>query len=148
MLPTQKRLFLAMIIAGLCVVGRPIEASTPTVTITPTASLVSTPTVTPTSLPDNFPRFDAGSFVFPDPAKGDTACLAFSLPEAGDVTLSIFNGVGNPVAQLKEQREAGLQGWNFHIGTYAPGVYYYQIKLKADTGADFKFAIGKFRVIR
>jgi hypothetical protein len=152
----KKCLFLAVVVGGLCAVGRPTEAATltptPTLTMTmtlmPTVTVSQTSTVTPTSLPADFPTFESGSFVFPDPARGDTACLAFSLPESGTVTLGIFNSVGNPAAQLKEWREPGLQGWTFHIGSYAPGVYYYQLKLKSDSGSDFKFSIGKFRVIR
>jgi hypothetical protein len=128
----------------------PSPTSTPTVTATPLASITPTWTISPTAtpLPPGLQGLSSGSYVFPEPARGDTATLALVLPESGLATFTIFNSAAAPVARLEDQRAAGPQAWTFHVGSYAPGVYYYRVLLKGDSGAYSSLPTGKFRVLR
>jgi hypothetical protein len=128
----------------------PSPTVSPTFSMTPLALPTSTPTITLTStpLPAGLQSLSAGSYVYPEPARGDTANLAMVLPESGQASITIFNSAGAAVAHLQDPRPAGLQVWTFHINAYAPGVYYYRVTLQGDSGKSSSLPTGKFRVLR
>jgi hypothetical protein len=64
---------------------------------------------------------------FPNPFNPSTQIL-FSLPEAGDVTLKVYDAIGNELATLhKGFLAAGNYTFNWNASAYASGVYFYKL---------------------
>ena len=67
---------------------------------------------------------------YPNPFN-PTATISFSLPQAGDVRLEVFNIVGQKVATLVEsQMEAGEHSVVWNAGDMASGVYLYRLQAR------------------
>jgi len=65
---------------------------------------------------------------YPNPFNPSTK-IEFALPESGDVTLNIFNILGQKVATpFNGKLEAGVQSLPFNAAGLSSGVYIYQIK--------------------
>ncbi|MBK9097157.1 MAG: VCBS repeat-containing protein [bacterium] len=65
---------------------------------------------------------------YPNPFN-PTTTIQFSLPQAGDVTLKIYNLLGEEVKTLVEEyRQAGIHSVQFHANTLASGIYFYRIR--------------------
>jgi hypothetical protein len=65
---------------------------------------------------------------FPNPARATTT-IAFTLAEAGDVTLEVFDLSGRKVATVVEgRRSAGENEATLDTGTLAAGVYVYRLR--------------------
>jgi hypothetical protein len=70
-------------------------------------------------------RLDGKSFVmsiYPNPVK-TTANLIFDLPEAGDIALSIVNGLGQEVQRIQLQGNKGVNIQKINFTPYAAGTY-------------------------
>jgi subtilisin family serine protease len=64
---------------------------------------------------------------YPNPFNPSTT-IEFSLPVAADITINIYNALGEQVTQLlKENREAGYHKLNFDASYLPSGAYLYQI---------------------
>jgi hypothetical protein len=64
---------------------------------------------------------------YPNPFNPTTA-IRFDLPEPADVTLKVFNAVGQEVATLAQGRhEAGVHRFDFNGTGFASGVYFYRL---------------------
>ncbi|MBD3225304.1 MAG: T9SS type A sorting domain-containing protein, partial [Caldithrix sp.] len=73
---------------------------------------------------------------YPNPFNPMTT-IRYALPEAGHVTLTIYNGLGQKVAVLSEGRqEAGYHKVQFNASGMASGVYYYRLQM--DNEQQFK----------
>jgi hypothetical protein len=65
---------------------------------------------------------------FPNPFNPSTT-IKFSLPEAADVNLSIFNALGQKVAELVNSNlEAGRYTYQWDAGNIASGIYIFQLR--------------------
>ena len=65
---------------------------------------------------------------FPNPFNPATT-IQFSLPQAGDVTLKIYNVLGEEVKTLvNEYKEIGNHSVQFNAGNLASGMYLYRIQ--------------------
>ncbi len=65
---------------------------------------------------------------YPNPFNPSTT-ITFSLPEAGDVTLKVFNLIGEEVATLvNERREAGVHHITFAPDNLPSGIYFYVLQ--------------------
>lgn len=65
---------------------------------------------------------------YPNPFNPNTT-IQFSIPQASDVQVKIFDLLGNEVALLvNEHLEAGTYSKQWHAQSLAGGVYFYQIK--------------------
>jgi hypothetical protein len=65
---------------------------------------------------------------FPNPFN-PTTTIQFSLPQAGDVSLKIYNLLGEEVKTLvKEYRQAGKHSVQFNANNLASGIYFYRIQ--------------------
>jgi hypothetical protein len=65
---------------------------------------------------------------FPNPFN-PTTTIQFSLPQAGDVSLKIYNLLGEEVKTLvDEYRQAGKHSAQFNANNLASGIYFYRIQ--------------------
>ncbi|NOX17711.1 MAG: T9SS type A sorting domain-containing protein [Chlorobi bacterium] len=64
---------------------------------------------------------------FPNPFNPSTI-ISYSIPEGSFVQLSVFNILGQKVAQIvNERKEAGTYKINFDASALQSGIYFYQI---------------------
>jgi hypothetical protein len=65
---------------------------------------------------------------YPNPFNPGTT-IRFSIPEAGNVKLNVFNSLGEEVANLADEfREAGIYNINFDAKNLSSGMYIYRIE--------------------
>jgi len=115
--------------------------STDTPTITPT--FTATPTVTVTSTPTFRPVEHGGTYVCPQPAY-DTVNFIFGSNVAGDAVIHIFNAAGIPVAELSGTAEVSAANRiTLDLKGFAPGVYYYIVRVKGMNFKANKFLVAK-----
>lgn len=99
-------------------------------------------TASTTLAPSTFPAAFILEQNYPNPFNPGTT-LRYALPVASDVTLSVFNPLGQIVAALVNgEQEAGIHEVRFASGNLSSGVYYYRLK------AGKFFETKKFLLIR
>ncbi len=65
---------------------------------------------------------------YPNPFNPSTK-IAYALPEAADVTITVYNTLGQKVAVLlKAKKPAGYHSVTFNASSLSTGIYYYEIK--------------------
>jgi hypothetical protein len=65
---------------------------------------------------------------YPNPFNPSTT-IKFALPEAADVSLNIYNALGEKVAQLVNSKlEAGRYSYQWDAGNIATGMYIYELR--------------------
>ncbi|HSW56289.1 MAG TPA: T9SS type A sorting domain-containing protein, partial [Ignavibacteriaceae bacterium] len=65
---------------------------------------------------------------YPNPFNPSTT-IKFSLPEAANVTLNIYNTLGEKVAELVNTNlEAGWYNYRWDAGSIASGIYIYELR--------------------
>ena len=65
---------------------------------------------------------------YPNPCNPGTT-ISFSLPERSRAVLSIYNQLGQKVAELfNEEKPAGLNSIAWNAGNLSSGVYFYELK--------------------
>ncbi|MCB9248914.1 MAG: ammonia-forming cytochrome c nitrite reductase subunit c552 [Ignavibacteriales bacterium] len=65
---------------------------------------------------------------YPNPFN-PTTVINFSLPEAGKVTVKVFDALGREISTLvDEQMNAGNYSTNWNASNYAAGIYFYSIQ--------------------
>jgi photosystem II stability/assembly factor-like uncharacterized protein len=78
------------------------------------------------------PRSFALGQNYPNPFNPSTK-IQFSIPQAGFVTLKVYDLLGREVATLVEERlNSGKYETNFNAGTLASGVYIYRLQVGSD----------------
>jgi hypothetical protein len=132
-----------------------------TVSATPSASASSTRTSTPSPTPNGTftssptpgtptPVVSGGgdSYIYPSPARGDTAAINYFMKEAGSAEIKIHNQTGRLVDTIREDKSAGWVSSKVSVGKFAPGTYYYLIYAKYDSGSTETQGPRKFVVTR
>ena len=138
----------------------PTPTSTPTWTpsATPTPSVTTTPTATPSSTPTPLPcppgytgpnpPGPGTSFTYPAPATGDQVNFAYYMREAGSAQILVWNEGGDLAAECNQQQGCGPQKAVLNIRGFAVGVYYYQVRMKYDSGGNENVKTKKFVVLK
>jgi hypothetical protein len=114
------------------------ECSPPTPTPTPTPG--ASPTPTPASA-------GAGPRLYPSPVKGTSATLAYRMRMAGTMECRVWNDNGELVSEIREATPAGDRTTVLSLAGFAPGVYYYSVRLRYDSGTEERFETRKFVVL-
>jgi hypothetical protein len=74
---------------------------------------------------------------YPNPFNPSTT-IKFGLPEQSEVTLSIFNVLGQKVLELTEKNlAAGIHSYNFNATQLTSGIYIYSIHATGASGKNF-----------
>ena len=75
-------------------------------------------------LPEEYDLYQS----YPNPFNPSTT-IKFSLPEAADVSLNIYNTLGEKIAQLVGSKlEAGCYSYQWNAGNVATGIYIYELR--------------------
>jgi hypothetical protein len=88
----------------------------------------------------------SGDFIFPSPATGRTATIAYCMQSAGTVTIKIYNEIGDLVDTIRDTRLAGFQSSKVTVARMAPGLYFYIMTKHYNSGAKELFGMKKFVV--
>jgi hypothetical protein len=118
----------------------------------PTAWMYMDPNVF-TDVKDNQSNVLPGSIVlygnYPNPFNPSTS-LSYSIPRAGEVTLLIYNILGQQVSNMSLLHQtAGLHVYKFDASSLASGVYLYRIKLSSgDKSQEFLSKTGKMVLLK
>ncbi len=85
---------------------------------------------------------------YPNPFNPTTK-ITFALPESGDVVLSVYNLLGQSVAQFNMRNlSAGNHQKVFDAASLSSGVYLYSVSLKSNNGQLFKSQVGKMVLMK
>ncbi len=120
---------------------------TPTPTVTPIVTPTATPTptapaVTSTSTPIQIDWKGAKVLAFPNPAKGQMT-FAVQAPEAGNLTIALYNLSGERIASLQESVTAGTVMLVWDCSGTAPGVYVARVMVNSRELTKLKVAVLK-----
>jgi hypothetical protein len=85
------------------------------------------------------------AFAFPSPADASVR-IAYTMAEAGTVTIRIYNRAGELAATVEDTRAAGVQSSALTTADLAPGVYYILLARKYGSGSSDKADVAKFVV--
>jgi hypothetical protein len=107
------------------------------------------PTPTPlTTLPPVADPQPGVMFTYPQPCRSPVLHFAYFMRGPGQAHLHLFNAAGLALGSLDEHREAGPQVGNLQVGSFASGVYYFQMEIRYDAGDREMLKAGKFLVLR
>ncbi len=68
---------------------------------------------------------------YPNPFNPSTT-ISFTLPQSGNVTLKVYNTIGQQVAELVNgYKEAGIHTINFSAAEFNSGVYFYRLETES-----------------
>jgi hypothetical protein len=115
-------------------------------TYTVDATLIGSSTVAVRTNPE-LPLSSVISENFPNPFNPSTT-IRFSLPQRSQVSLTVFNALGQQVAVLVNgEQEAGYHDVRFNGSGLSSGVYFYRIQVRSldsALGRDSRSGAGSF----
>ena len=74
--------------------------------------------------------------------------MAYFMAEAGKVQVRLWNENGDLAAAPSEAQAAGYRCMRLDIKGYAPGIYYYRVVLRYDSGREERLRAGKLAILR
>jgi len=86
-------------------------------------------------------------YIFPSPATGSTAFIAYYMTDSGLANIRIYNEIGELIDALEERKSSGAQSSSIDVDKMAPGVYFYLLNMNYDGGTTQKHSKRKFVVI-
>jgi hypothetical protein len=111
----------------------PTPTATITKTITETATISATATITPTQTQTVTLTPWAAAFgedyVYPNPASGDEVVFLYSLAQAADIRIDVYNLRGQASARLEDKNKPAGRNLrtSWDISQVAPGIYLYRL---------------------
>ncbi len=85
---------------------------------------------------------------YPNPFNPSTT-ISYSIPKTGEVTLSIYNTLGQLVSSLNLYHQtAGTHVFEFNANKLASGVYFYRMTLKANQGGSYLSKTSKMILLK
>ena len=91
---------------------------------------------------------DKGCFVYPSPARGNSAWVVFNIPESGIARVFVFNEAGDLMARQEELETAGNQQIQLDLTHYRRGFYICRVVLALDSGLSQSLKVFKFSVAK
>jgi len=135
--PLATSTFTPSVVLSATPTRTPTASPTRTITATPSITPASgvTPLPTATSIPTLF-AWDKDSVVtYPSPAVKNHVWFYYFTEANTQVSIEIFNSVGERVAKLADQSSArGYQRTHWDIQPVSPGVYLYRVTLESPAG--------------
>lgn len=89
-----------------------------------------------------------GDRIFPSPANGQSAKIAYCMETSGTAVIRVYNAIGDIAAKVEEPKGAGSQTSPLNTGRLAPGVYFFMVEKRYTGGAVSHGAAKKFAVAR
>jgi outer membrane protein assembly factor BamB len=114
------------------------------------------PFATPTPRYDDLPyghdvdhlKHDEGA-AYPNPVRGGHCRFAFDMDEAGTSRIRVFTASGAQASSFSHQHEGpGTKSVDEDLSGYAPGVYFFIVDRKYQSGKEDKTKLGKFLVVK
>jgi hypothetical protein len=87
----------------------------------------------------------ASTYSYPNPATGSVS-FALQSPGSGEAVIDVLNSAGVAVARLTQRISAGLNSVPMELGSYAPGMYFYQVRINLDDGGSLNLPARSFMV--
>ena len=85
---------------------------------------------------------------YPNPFNPSTK-IKFSIPEAGNVNIRVFNTLGEQIESFKIYRNAGISEVNFEASSLSTGIYFYEVSLNSSTsGTSLSRKTGKMILLK
>jgi hypothetical protein len=84
---------------------------------------------------------------YPNPFNPVTT-LKYSVPSSGNVTISIYNIIGQKVSEHELIQNAGNHEFRFNAESLSSGVYFYKVHLKSNNGKSFESKAGKMILMK
>lgn len=85
---------------------------------------------------------------YPNPFNPSTK-IKFSIPEAGNVNIRVFNTLGEQIETFNIYRNAGISEVNFEASSLSTGIYFYEVSLNSATsGTNFSSKTGKMILLK
>jgi len=100
-----------------------------------------------TSTPGHPDAGAGGSYIYPSPARGASAKVAYDLSAAGHVEILVYNEAGRLIDKVEDNKSAGAQTSLLSTGEWAPGVYFYVCTLSPGNAPSQALPMVKFSVI-
>ena len=111
----------------------PLGTSTPTPTVTVGIAILIISSPTPSPVPASTQPGD--TYIYPSPARGDTAAVTYLMQENGDVTIKFYNQTGRLVDTVTDSKNPGWQSSQVTTAKFAAGTYYYVVSMLYGSGA-------------
>ena len=85
---------------------------------------------------------------YPNPFNPSTK-IKFSIPEAGIVSIRVFNTIGEEVSSLSVYGNAGINEENYEASSLSTGIYFYEVSLNSSTaGKNYISKVGKMILLK
>jgi hypothetical protein len=85
---------------------------------------------------------------YPNPFNPSTK-IKFSIPQAGNVNIRVFNTLGEQIEEFNYYGSAGINEFNFEASSLSTGIYFYEVSLNSSTsGTSFSSKTGKMILLK
>jgi hypothetical protein len=83
---------------------------------------------------------------YPSPATGATGTFSYCMASAGNVTIRVYNAIGDLAVKVEDTKAAGQHTSTINTSRLAPGVYLYMLERKYNNGDKVVSKVKKFVV--
>ncbi len=104
----------------------------------------------PNDMEDNSPEITSDFFLYPNypnPFNPSTT-IQYKLPQLSEVTIEIYNILGEKLAEFIELKKAGLNKLEFNGSNLVSGIYFYRIEARSILNGKLYTAVNKMLLIK